>query len=134
MGVFSFLDQLRPNFHPEGLFGDNKVPSSSTKEKSKPIYQIWHLNGRCPENTVPIRRTKRDDILRASSVKRYGRKKHQSIPQPRSVEPELFNQNGHQVFKFIIRNQTAFVFIFFSFLFFYLVILSIFVFSFVSLE
>ncbi|RWR72643.1 hypothetical protein CKAN_00088000 [Cinnamomum micranthum f. kanehirae] len=88
--------QLRPNFHPEGLFGENKVPSTSNKEKSKPISQLWHLNGRCPENTIPIRRTKRDDILRASSVKRYGRKKHQTVPRPSSVEPELINQNGHQ--------------------------------------
>ncbi|XP_077210232.1 protein neprosin-like isoform X2 [Tasmannia lanceolata] len=55
--------------------------------------QLWHLNGRCPENTIPIRRTMEDDILRASSVKRYGRKKHRNISQPRSVGPD---QNGHE--------------------------------------
>ncbi|XXG48515.1 hypothetical protein AAC387_Pa02g2943 [Persea americana] len=88
--------QLRPNFHPEGLFSDNKVSSSSSNEKSKPISQLWHLNGRCPEGTIPIRRTKKDDLLRAGSIKTYGRKKNRTIPQPRSADPDLINESGHQ--------------------------------------
>lgn len=82
--------QLRPSYHPEGLlFEENKV-------KEKPITQLWHMNGRCPEGTIPIRRTKKDDVLRASSVKRFGRKRHRSIPKPRSAEPDLVNESGHQ--------------------------------------
>ncbi|RWW08394.1 hypothetical protein BHE74_00043072 [Ensete ventricosum] len=53
-------------------------------------------NGRCPEDTIPIRRTTREDMLRASSVKRYGRKKHRSLPYPLSVDPDLLNESGHQ--------------------------------------
>ncbi|XP_059430484.1 protein neprosin isoform X2 [Corylus avellana] len=87
--------QMRPNYHPEGLFDENKA-SAKPIERSSPITQLWHQNGRCPEGTIPIRRTKKDDVLRASSAKRYGRKKHRSIPQPRSADPDLINQSGHQ--------------------------------------
>ncbi|CAH9140060.1 unnamed protein product [Cuscuta epithymum] len=37
--------------------------------------QLWSLNGEsCPEGTVPIRRTKEQDILRAPSIAAFGRK------------------------------------------------------------
>lgn len=55
------------------------------------------MNGKCEEGSIPIRRTKKEDVLRASSVKRYGKKKHRSIPKPRSADPDLINQSGHQV-------------------------------------
>lgn len=84
--------QTTPSFHPKGRsFDESKVSSNS-----KPITQLWHLNGRCPEGTIPIRRTKEDDVLRASSVESYGRKKQLSIPQPTSAEPDLIAQSGHQ--------------------------------------
>ena len=84
---------MRPSFHPEGrLFDESKVSS-----KSKSINQLWHLNGRCPAGTIPVRRTKEDDLLRASSIKSYGRKKHLTIPKPSSAQPDLINQGGHQV-------------------------------------
>ncbi|KAF5801884.1 putative neprosin [Helianthus annuus] len=39
------------------------------------MYQLWSLSGEyCPEGTIPIRRTTEQDILRASSIKRFGRK------------------------------------------------------------
>ncbi|KAK7858499.1 hypothetical protein CFP56_012266 [Quercus suber] len=58
--------QMRPSFHPEGLSFDD-VSSKSESE----ITQLWHLKGRCPEETIPIRRTKE-----ASSVANYGRNKY----------------------------------------------------------
>jgi hypothetical protein len=51
----------------------------------------------CQENTIPIRRTKKEDVLRASSIKRYGKKMHKSTPNPSSVEPDMLNESGHQV-------------------------------------
>uniref|UniRef100_A0A7C8YHH2 Neprosin PEP catalytic domain-containing protein n=1 Tax=Opuntia streptacantha TaxID=393608 RepID=A0A7C8YHH2_OPUST len=87
--------QMWPNYHPEGLFGESKV-AAKPKERTNPVRQLWHQNGKCPEGTIPIRRTKEDDVLRASSVKRYGRKKHRSIPKPRSADPDLVNESGHQ--------------------------------------
>ena len=62
---------MRPSFHPEGLSFDDV----SSKSESQ-ITQLWHLNGRCPEETIPIRRTKEEDLLRASSVANYGRNKY----------------------------------------------------------
>jgi len=94
--VLSFwkLFQLRPTFHPEGLYDEKKVAS---KKQTNSITQMWHLNGKCSEDTIPIRRTKKEDVLRASSIKRYGKKKHRAIPRPRSADPDLINQSGHQV-------------------------------------
>ncbi|XP_027155570.1 uncharacterized protein LOC113760867 [Coffea eugenioides] len=87
--------QVRPNYHPEGLnFGVSKV--SNLNEETKPVHQLWHLNGRCPEGTIPIRRTKQEDLLRASSIGSFGKKKHKSSPQPRSAAPDLITQTGHQ--------------------------------------
>ncbi|KAL3615873.1 hypothetical protein CASFOL_040167 [Castilleja foliolosa] len=87
--------QARPSYHLDGLFDDKKM-SMGSKEGEKPITQLWHLNGMCPEDTIPIRRTKKEDVLRASSVKRYGKKKRKSILQPNSADPDLVNQSGHQ--------------------------------------
>ena len=107
---------MRPNYHPEGLFDENKA-SAKPIERSSPITQLWHQNGRCPEGTVPIRRTKKDDVLRASSAKRYGRKKHRSIPQPRSADPDLINQSGHQVIIIMIFKVVKWLFLLISSLF-----------------
>lgn len=82
--------QMAPNFHPERVYGQNKQGSSKT------FTQLWHLNGRCPEGTIPVRRTKKDDLLGASSIKAFGKKKHRSIPRPRSADPDLISQSGHQ--------------------------------------
>lgn len=87
--------QMKPNFHPEGHpFGESKVSSNS-----KPITQLWHQNGRCPEGTIPVRRTKKDDMLRASSVQHFGKKKDRSFPQPKPAKPlpDIISQSGHQV-------------------------------------
>ncbi|KAJ9158667.1 hypothetical protein P3X46_024231 [Hevea brasiliensis] len=87
--------QMRPTFYPEGLLSESKV-SSNSEEESNPTTQLWHLNGRCPKETIPIRRTRKNEILRANSVKSFGMKKHLAIPQPRSAEPDLISQSGHQ--------------------------------------
>ena len=69
---------MRPSSYPEGFSFDeiNDVSSNFKPEFTQP----WHLNGRCPEGTIPIRRTKEEDLLRAGSAANYGRKKHHSIP------------------------------------------------------
>lgn len=93
---------MRPDYHPEGLFDDSKVKTrggETAKRGNNPIKQLWHVNGRCPDGTIPIRRTKDADVLRASSVKLYGRKKHRpngNVAKPRSPDPDLVNESGHQ--------------------------------------
>ncbi|KAL0769954.1 hypothetical protein Bca101_035104 [Brassica carinata] len=63
--------QMRPSFIPE---------STSMYIKTNPT-QVWHKNGRCPENTVPIRRTKKEDILRSKSHESFGKKTTSSVPE-----------------------------------------------------
>ena len=71
-------------FLPKGFSFDeiNDVSSNSEPEFTQP----WHLNGRCPEGTIPIRRTKEEDLLRAGSVANFGRKKYHTIPHAQSKD------------------------------------------------
>ncbi|KAM7268638.1 hypothetical protein ACFE04_010804 [Oxalis oulophora] len=48
--------QLSPTFDLEW--------EQSKKNNEKIITRLWHLSGGCPDGTVPIRRTKKSDILR----------------------------------------------------------------------
>ncbi|CAI9775368.1 unnamed protein product [Fraxinus pennsylvanica] len=53
-------------------------------------FQLWSLSGEsCPEGTVPIRRTSEQDILRASSLSRFGKK----IPKQFRRDS---SSNGHE--------------------------------------
>ncbi|CAL4980668.1 unnamed protein product [Urochloa decumbens] len=58
--------QMRPSIQPSGQVYDESNIGSIT--------QTWHQNGECPEDTIPIRRTKEEDVMRASSVRMYGKK------------------------------------------------------------
>ncbi|CAM0878670.1 unnamed protein product [Alopecurus aequalis] len=82
--------QMRPSIHPRGLYDDSNIAPH-------PMTQTWHQNGKCPENTVPIRRTKEEDVMRAISVERYGRKRPRSIPKLISIDDlEGDVTTGHQ--------------------------------------
>ncbi|CAH2058051.1 unnamed protein product [Thlaspi arvense] len=65
--------QMKPSFIPES-------ESTNTKKKTTAT-QAWHKSGGCPENTVPIRRIKKEDILRAKSIEGFGKKTTTSIPE-----------------------------------------------------
>ncbi|KAJ1277143.1 hypothetical protein BS78_05G272000 [Paspalum vaginatum] len=79
--------QMRPFSHPRDLHnGSNIAP--------QPIIQTWHQNGQCPENTIPIRRTKEEDVLRAGSISMFGKKRPGSIPNHNSFEQSV--ASGHQ--------------------------------------
>ncbi|GMP57901.1 hypothetical protein CsSME_00021785 [Camellia sinensis var. sinensis] len=53
-------------------------------------FQLWSLSGEsCPEGTIPIRRTTEQDVLRASSVQRFGRKLQRPVRRDSS-------SNGHE--------------------------------------
>ncbi|WZZ40334.1 hypothetical protein YC2023_036593 [Brassica napus] len=69
---------MKPNYHPGELFDDNKVSPTKSKEKGIHIPQLWNSYGKCAEGTIPMRRTKEGDTLRASLVKIYGKKKHRT--------------------------------------------------------
>jgi hypothetical protein len=63
------------------------------------LYSYEIVNDMCPEDTIPITRTKEDDVSTATSVKRHGKKKHTSIIVPRIIpkyavgEMYLFNKH-----------------------------------------
>lgn len=88
--------QMRPSHHPEGQVLLEKSKLITSKQKPPPRSQLWHNNGRCPRNTIPVRRTKKEDLLRASSVKKYGRKLQRTTPNPLSLQPDLLDESGHQ--------------------------------------
>ncbi|KAI4385340.1 hypothetical protein MLD38_003380 [Melastoma candidum] len=90
--------QTRPSYHPGGgMYDEDKTGKAESEVRQERVTQLWHTNGRCPEDTIPIRRTKEEDVLRASSIKRYGKKHHKTVPQPpRSADPGLTNTGGHQ--------------------------------------
>ncbi|KAL5986221.1 hypothetical protein ACLOJK_014554 [Asimina triloba] len=58
---------MRPG---SGLQGTKK----DGKELQLPMLQVWQKRGSCPKGTVPIRRTRKDDVLRASSLQNFGRR------------------------------------------------------------
>lgn len=66
--------------------------SHNSTDTVEETYQLWSESGEaCPEGTVPIRRTTEKDILRASSVQRFGRK------LPRRHVRRDSSGSGHEV-------------------------------------
>lgn len=62
------------------------------EEASFVFPQAWTDGGEsCPEGTVPVRRTTRRDVLRASSARRFGMK-----PRARNVRRDS-TDSGHEV-------------------------------------
>ncbi|KAL5074614.1 hypothetical protein RYX36_013598 [Vicia faba] len=47
---------------------------SGTPNASSEVFQLWQKSGSCPKDTVPIRRIQKKDLLRASSLERFGQK------------------------------------------------------------
>ncbi|XP_049391589.1 uncharacterized protein LOC125856030 [Solanum stenotomum] len=75
------LSHQQPAFDHPHLRGNKPLnpPESPNGHKSNPNelenFQLWSLSGEtCPEGTIPIRRTREIDILRASSLQTFGRK------------------------------------------------------------
>jgi len=82
---------MRPTSYPEGW--SNK---DSDNEKHKMVPQLWTINGKCPKNSIPIRRTRKEDILRAKSIERFGKKDPNNIHQHKPTNPTN-NDGTHEV-------------------------------------
>ncbi|KAM0020138.1 putative neprosin [Helianthus debilis subsp. tardiflorus] len=78
--------KARPNYHPTRI---NMMNASKDRRSSLSVAQLWHSNGKCPKRTIPVRRTKKEDVLRADSFRSYGKKKSTSVAQPSSIDVEL---------------------------------------------
>ncbi|KAJ4843803.1 hypothetical protein Tsubulata_009990 [Turnera subulata] len=78
------LKGQRPLEPPERPKGHN--PNGMVSEN----FQLWGVSGEsCPEGTIPVRRTTEQDILRASSLRRFGRKLRRIVRRDTS-------SNGHE--------------------------------------
>ncbi|XP_009143018.1 uncharacterized protein LOC103866790 [Brassica rapa] len=71
--------QMRPSSFPKEWNNE----SLNTQNKSNVMTQLWRTIGRCPKNSIPIIRTRREDILQAKSIRTYGKKEPNSFPQPK---------------------------------------------------
>ncbi|KAL5990291.1 hypothetical protein ACLOJK_011188 [Asimina triloba] len=77
--------------------GEAEVRSYNTSGGERQSWQLWHDHGRCPEGTVPIRRSSVDDVLRAKSLFHYGKKQRRMANVARSVDaPDVVSGNGHE--------------------------------------
>ncbi|KAM7274251.1 hypothetical protein ACFE04_028915 [Oxalis oulophora] len=65
--------KLSPTSHPES--GHINETKQFEDEVENPLAQLWQLNGSCQEGTIPIRRTHKSDVLRASSIEAFRKKK-----------------------------------------------------------
>ncbi|XP_038722353.1 uncharacterized protein LOC120014465, partial [Tripterygium wilfordii] len=74
-------------------------PSSFPKEdtifrresKGGSFKQVWHSKGSCPEGTIPIKRVTEEEILKASSIQRFGMKEPGTFPP--SSSPGVVGNN-----------------------------------------
>ncbi|KAK7330517.1 hypothetical protein VNO77_24712 [Canavalia gladiata] len=89
------LSHHQPAFDHPDLKGQRPLdpperPKGHTNEETViESFQLWTDSGEaCPQGTVPIRRTTEEDFLRASSIRRFGRK-------PRSVRRDSAG-TGHE--------------------------------------
>lgn len=63
---------MKPSWEPKEETGTSSWPTNGTYKHV--TSQIWKNSGSCPEGTIPIRRIRRRDLLRASSIHRFGMK------------------------------------------------------------
>ncbi|KAL6969422.1 hypothetical protein U1Q18_029134 [Sarracenia purpurea var. burkii] len=89
---------LEPEGRPKG-----HNPTGAVSEN----FQLWRLSGEsCPEGTIPIRRTWEQDVLRANSVRGFGRKirrrpvRRDSSGNGHEVSPELYGDNYPRFFTY----------------------------------
>ena len=73
--------------------------SSGKNNRRRGAWQTWHHGGHCPRGTVAIRRTTAEDVLRARSISRFGRKRrHRNAAAARAANaPDVITGNGHEV-------------------------------------
>ncbi|XP_042455443.1 uncharacterized protein LOC122040163 isoform X2 [Zingiber officinale] len=73
-----------------------KAASSGGSAASRRAWQAWHHAGHCPRGTVPIRRSRVDDALRAKSLFHFGKKPAAPPLARRADAPDVVSGNGHE--------------------------------------
>ncbi|CAN6446191.1 unnamed protein product [Victoria cruziana] len=89
----------RPLDPPERPKGHSTTPAYQTES-----FQSWSMNGEfCPEGTVPIRRVREADVLRASSMARFGMKARS--PALRVVRRDTTSSNHEHAVGYVSGQQ-----------------------------
>lgn len=77
------------------------------EEEELLLLQTWRTSGEsCPQGTVPVRRIKEEDILRANSIARFGRK---PVAAARRVRRDS-TSGGHEVRADVLYNTEQLLF------------------------
>ncbi|KAL0866928.1 hypothetical protein Bca101_046046 [Brassica carinata] len=89
---------MTPSSYPhEVLAEENNAPASSNdEEKPEKMVHPWQLVGECPENTIPIKRITKEDLLRVDDIKNYGKKSNISQPHQFYHPTDISVDNGHE--------------------------------------
>ncbi|KAK0603534.1 hypothetical protein LWI29_005999 [Acer saccharum] len=102
--------QMRPSFDLPTEKLDTRNESSQTV-----IQQAWHKSGSCPEGTVPIRRIRKQDLLRVASLEQFGTKPP-NIPSATNktdikniISPPSINNTKLHVYSMINRSSAILV-------------------------
>ncbi|XP_059656172.1 protein neprosin-like [Cornus florida] len=97
------VSRQQPAFDHPQLKGQKPMDPPERPKGNKPIsttlenLQLWTMsNESCPEGTIPIRRTSDKDVLRASSVRRFGRKPQRFGRNLRRPIRRDSSSNGHE--------------------------------------
>ncbi|XAR50212.1 hypothetical protein NMG60_11004478 [Bertholletia excelsa] len=89
------LKGQKPLEPPERPRGNDSADAASES------FQLWSVSGEsCPEGTIPIRRTTETDVLRANSIKRFGRKR-----RPRIVRRDTTSSDHEHAVAFVNGDQ-----------------------------
>lgn len=57
----------------------DRLKKKNEERSSRMVKQKWRKSGSCPPGTIPVRRVRKKELLRASSVKDYGRKRQSTV-------------------------------------------------------
>nr|XP_023886984.1 uncharacterized protein LOC111999102 isoform X2 [Quercus suber] len=88
--------KMTPSYDPT----ETKTRTKSDEKHSSMTVtsQLWQKGGSCPKGTIPVRRIRKNDLLKAYSVEHYGRKKpsfsHQ-VAQSSYSQNSNFQQMNH---------------------------------------
>ncbi|XP_057425626.1 uncharacterized protein LOC130718991 [Lotus japonicus] len=67
--------QMAPTYNLAKEDMEEDSASSNTKNGNMMNSQAWQKSGTCPEGTIPVRRIRKRELLKAHSIEEFGRKK-----------------------------------------------------------
>jgi hypothetical protein len=82
---------------PDFLFESQNSSTRETFNASSEVFQTWQKSGSCPEGTIPIRRIRKEDLLRAASLDRFGQKYQESFVNSTHTNSDFVNLKDRSV-------------------------------------